>query len=1026
MDLSNNQKTIPKLITTDSYFNVFPLLVKELEAKTKNINRHNIVFCEEKFTLMAERFIVGEYGGTFNTDVYSFGKYLRGRDDLNKKILSKEGSCMVVRKVLSENELSYLPAKKVNLSTTLYELIAQIKSAGVTVNDIKGASERAEGILKRKLYDIFIVYQAYEKFLVENSFYDQNSLQNLVFEAIKSDESLKDSDIYIVGYSSWTAQTREIIKELLLKANSVTAILTKGDNHQVFVNQTYSFFHDICSYLKVRVNSSEVKSEYSEEGYRVIKGLYNPKECTEKKDTDNVYFNCYATQKEEVSTVAEVIKAGVMKKGLRYKDFTIAVSDKAYYRDIEKQFRLLGIPYFLDNGKNAVSSPLVTLICAYADAFIKNRERSTLIAFAKNPLVIRDADLADEFENYILKYNITYNAINNPFTAGSQDEYEKLEEVRKRIVSLLSGKFDVVKLLKNVSAEEELNKLGDELIALGENELGDVTKRIYAKVCDILNEMELILECKYTYADFKKVFISGINALEMYAIPQYNDAVFIGGYKECALAKANYLFAVGLTTAVPIYKDDVALLTDGDIDKLKEIQVIVEPKIKVVNNRAKEELVMALGAFKEKLYLSYPKTDITGNGNDKSEIFLYIDSLFNCKSFTFTDKYLTEKQGALSFALSCGSYAEGKDVDFDKASAYYKVRGEIAKPIVDFANLGIAERIDCSAIIENKTSPTHIEEYYNCPYKAFAERGLKLTEREDGSHKPNTVGTFIHDVLGYYVKDVNSVADKASSDKLFDSIIEKIKKKYYTFFSSEKPDFISQRIIDETKEYCFKVFEFLSNSDFKPIIDADGTEVIFDDDDKNKKYPSISLLGGQLKLKGRIDRVDVYGGYCRIIDYKTGSTKDSEKEKSLFDGTKLQLYLYAVAVNDKETAGVYYIPIEDGYSRDGIPMYSYGKGRTVNSDDLIKNQDRSYNEGTSKMLGIAPRTQNKLTDEQMKGYKDYALRIAEKGAEQMKGGIIVPSPIKNACDYCPFGAMCGDDKTEREIGKVTKDTITGA
>ena len=83
-----------KLISTNSYFNIFNLLCKELEDKT-SINEKNLIFMEEKGSLMAESIICSTFGGAFNTEVYSFGNFLRlkrGED----KVLSKEGSAMVI------------------------------------------------------------------------------------------------------------------------------------------------------------------------------------------------------------------------------------------------------------------------------------------------------------------------------------------------------------------------------------------------------------------------------------------------------------------------------------------------------------------------------------------------------------------------------------------------------------------------------------------------------------------------------------------------------------------------------------------------------------------------------------------------------------------------------------------------------------------------------------------------------------------------------------------------------------------
>ena len=46
-----------KIITAQSYFGLFDALKNQLKGKTQGLDGRNIVFCEEKSSLMAERII---------------------------------------------------------------------------------------------------------------------------------------------------------------------------------------------------------------------------------------------------------------------------------------------------------------------------------------------------------------------------------------------------------------------------------------------------------------------------------------------------------------------------------------------------------------------------------------------------------------------------------------------------------------------------------------------------------------------------------------------------------------------------------------------------------------------------------------------------------------------------------------------------------------------------------------------------------------------------------------------------------
>ena len=181
-------------------------------------------------------------------------------------------------------------------------------------------------------------------------------------------------------------------------------------------------------------------------------------------------------------------------------------------------------------------------------------------------------------------------------------------------------------------------------------------------ITSIIDEIDIMLGLgNLTLIEFRNLFLSGVTALEMSIIPQYNDAVFVGAHKEVALANAKKLFVIGLTTDVPTVRADVALLSDNDINTLEEIQVLIEPKIRVVNHRLRENLGLALSAFISSLYLSYPSSSISGKKNAKSQVLTDILSMFTCQEFPQYNGYASYGQGINSFAKACGEFAEGKE-----------------------------------------------------------------------------------------------------------------------------------------------------------------------------------------------------------------------------------------------------------------------------------------------------------------------------------------------------------------------------
>ena len=68
--------------------------------------------------------------------------------------------------------------------------------------------------------------------------------------------------------------------------------------------------------------------------------------------------------------------------------------------------------------------------------------------------------------------------------------------------------------------------------------------------------------------------------------------------------------------------------------------------------------------------------------------------------------------------------------------------------LLDRANKEIKKRLEGKrSLVKNVTSPTTLERFYQCPYRAFIEHGLKIKSREEGKVDAISVGNLMHDVF---------------------------------------------------------------------------------------------------------------------------------------------------------------------------------------------------------------------------------------------------------------------------------------
>ena len=1025
-----------KLIITNLYSSTFNIMCDCLAPTINTLDGKNLVFCDDKSSLMAERMLCDRFKGSINTQVYSFSNYLR----VNKKpenLLTKEGCTMVVRKILSNASLTCFKAGKRDFASAVLELILQLKSANVKPSDLYNSLDGLNGILKNKLQDIYTVYSAYEDFLTTSGYNDQYASLAQLPDLIENSKEVEQADVYLVGFASLTSQAKDVVKKLIKKAKSVTAILVEGENRFAYVNQVSQAFLELCSSQGVQCQVQRVYGEQTKEGEFIANNIFNPLCKSKTNISDKIYTLTAPTISAEVERIAVAIKRSIIdcqktQTPLRYKDITIAIPDvSAYKQEIAKQFKLLDIPYFLDERKKTDSHPLICLICAYIDIFRRGAGKKEILSFIKNPIWNKPKDFIDSLEKYIVKNNLHYSKFFQPFTFQTECDYsiEEFEEFRGQVCSVLQ-KFNVLEMLKTINAEQNLQIYTQVLADMGEQEEKAINEQIYTAVVNLLKEMDALLgDINLDYVEYKNVLLSGVMAMELSILPQHNDAVFIGDYRQIALGKTRYVFALGLTNQVPNIKPDVALLSDSDIDTLKNLKVSIEPKIKDINHRQKENIALALASFTEKLFLSYPLRD-GGGQTFASEVFEFVKEFFTSKEFPEVDGYLTLEQGLNTFAKNCGKFVRELTDDLSLENAFYSVTNDQkAIRLAEKANQKQKIMLEKhqQLMLNKLTSPTAIESFYECPYKAFLHQALGLTQEDDGTVSGLSVGNVMHEIFAIYIKNTHKITDEASSKALFEQVKSQVlgREEYKRFLNEDAHKSTISRAMVECEKFCYKNYKWLQNS----LFNVEATEVSFG---KGGKYQSIDFLDGKVKLKGKIDRVDTFGDYCRIIDYKTGSIDSSEE--SLFAGVKLQLYLYANAINDKTLAGAYYMRISNKFISDDKEAEPILEGKTLNEQTVLQAQDKNlYADKKSEYLPVTIKDDNTLSgcisQESLQSYKKYALKLCQKAVKQMQDGLIVASPYafdkeKTSCTHCAFKGICDNSEVKpRRTGLVKEEVI---
>ena len=1023
--------------------------LKKYVAANEKRGARTVIFCEDRLTLVAERAVCSAVGGTFCTSVYTFARFLSQERKDDGKILSSQGSAIAIRGIIERNRSSLRLFRRLSAAAaagSIYDTIALLYSSGISPEDISSA--QAGGLLSDKLHDIALVYSDYAQFLKESGRLDRNVYLRLLPSVIESCGKIDGADVVFLGFQAFTGTVAECVKACMRTAENTCGIFV-GGAPDIYANEAPAQFEGFSRGLG-GLRTITVKSDLIPEAERIRKNLFDP-QCfrEEGMPTGKVHIYQASDEADELEFIAASIKRFVIDGGERYFRISVMLADVSGMRPaLARIFSQYNIPYYVDERRALSEHALADFICGYLECAAGGCAPEDVDGIAACSLFGLTKKERDIFRNYAARCAQYRGGVKRvpreDICAALGFDYAAVCNVRERFLkglSLLPQKNatseewadGVRKLIEYFDCRKQLEDMSKE----AENAYpaqAQYNMRVCDGVLSVAEETaELGLGALYTAREYKKLLQSGFAAAEISMIPPKYDAVFVGDISETVNAGTDIVFAAGLTDAVPPAGSDTALLTDREITSLEKLNLKISPKIAQVNMRRRETVALNLCAFKKHLYLSYP---VLSGGEEKvcSEIIQYMRALFKnaaggalspvtkravelsgrglpyyCSELTPALKALAG--GTLTPSVNSALYVILKERGFvDKAQNVLK-EAEGKKPIKNGRALFAGN--------SNSISPTLLETYFSCPYLNYARQGLKLAERQEGAMRPLDTGNFVHEVLREFAGKVNAIKEerqaRSAAENIADEVLSRPEFSSVTQGASGKAS--SARLKEEAISVCAGVYRQLAASNFR-VRDVE-------------KWYSIPV-GDGVRAGGRVDRVDECGDLVRVIDYKTGSV-DADPDK-YYAGVKLQLPLYLLAASrGKRPAGADYFPanieLKDKEGGDFTLTGFMDSGEEVvkNSDKTLGEKERSkYFDAYLNGRTLA----GNLSEAEFSDFIDYSALIAYRGAEEMFGGNITPSPYTGACEYCKMGGMCGfaegTDADGREVSGVTCADIARA
>ena len=234
-------------------FNAYTLsecmdIMSEYAAAYEKQGGKNVIFCEDRLTLIAERALVRRTGGTFFSSVTTFSRFL----ETDVKVLSKQGSVMATGAMMAalqrQNKLRcFTTAASIkNAAKSVYETLAQFSASRIDQETLRQSADLLpSGVLKEKVCDLALIYERYDEFLKEKGYVDESGYLALLPEYIRKSEKIKDANVFFLCYTSFTAQAMQTVRACLSTAKNVVGIFCSGEE-EIYTNAARRSFKSAC------------------------------------------------------------------------------------------------------------------------------------------------------------------------------------------------------------------------------------------------------------------------------------------------------------------------------------------------------------------------------------------------------------------------------------------------------------------------------------------------------------------------------------------------------------------------------------------------------------------------------------------------------------------------------------------------------------------------------------------------------------------------------------------------------------
>lgn len=674
------------------------LFLDEIAEKLKQEpnGRPILYIVPEQMTFLSEYKMVHKPGitGMIRSQVYSFTRLawriIQEAGGSSRFHVTSAGVNMLIRKIIEDRKedlrLFGRAADKSGFVTHVESMLNEFKHYCISPEELSARQEelkKEEGsrALADKLHDLKLIYDGFEEAL-SGKYLDSADYLTLLAESIERSDYLRDSEIYIDGFYSFTPQEQLVIAGLIKSCSRVSVALTldrpcRGvapDDLDLFrlTGETYASLYSMASEMRAEVEEDVILLRTRRYG---DDSLYHLEEAFEKRPplpysgSPQIEVWRAANRRAEIEGIAREIRRLAQEEGMRYRDIAVLVRNSRDYADIiDTVFYDYDIPYFSDQKTPMLNHPLIELVRSTIEIVISNWRYDPVFRAAKTDLLFPAEankkayrEMLDRLENYVLAYGKKgsqwtggetwiykrFQGLDMPRTAQTDAEIEKEQEINAMRLMISEPVHRLEKRLKKARTARQLceavylyleeldvpakleilHKEAEEkglLVLAGQHDQAwNALTELLDQCVEVLDEEELSL------ARFAAVLDAGIESMRFALIPPAIDQVSVANLDTSRLDQIQACFVVGMNEGVlPARMAEDGVLSDADRGKLIEsgFKIGISNGLKLLD----EEFVAyrAFSISSQKLYVVYPMADEEGKSLLPSPFLKRLKELF--------------------------------------------------------------------------------------------------------------------------------------------------------------------------------------------------------------------------------------------------------------------------------------------------------------------------------------------------------------------------------------------------------------